>query len=50
MFVTGLQNAHAVEQQALALIDRQLDRLVRYPEVADRLRLHRWKRSSKSTG
>ncbi len=41
IFVTGLQNAHAVEQQALALIDRQLDRLVRYPEVADRLRLHR---------
>ncbi len=41
VFVTGLQNAHAVEQQALALIDRQLDRLVRYPEVADRLRMHR---------
>ena len=41
VFVTGLQNAHAVEQQALALIDRQLDRVVRYPEVADRLRLHR---------
>ena len=41
LFVTGLQNAHAVEQQALALIDRQLGRLVRYPEVADRLRLHR---------
>ena len=41
VFATGLQNAHAVEQQALALIDRQLDRLIRYPEVADRLRLHR---------
>lgn len=41
VFVTGLQNAHAVENQALALIDRQLDRLIRYPEVADRLRLHR---------
>ena len=40
-FVTGLQNAHAVEQQALGLIDRQLDRLTSYPEVADRLRLHR---------
>jgi ferritin-like metal-binding protein YciE len=40
-FVTGLQNAHALEQQALALIDRQLDRLTHYPEVADRLRLHR---------
>ena len=41
VFVTGLQNAHAVEQQALALIDRQLDRLTRYPEIADRLRSHR---------
>ncbi len=41
VFVTGLQNAHAVEHQALSLIDRQLDRLVRYPELADRLRLHR---------
>jgi ferritin-like metal-binding protein YciE len=40
-FVTGLRNAHAVEQQALAMIDRQLDRLTNYPEVADRLRLHR---------
>ena len=41
VFVTGLKNAHAVEQQALALIDRQLDRLVRYPEIAERLRSHR---------
>jgi ferritin-like metal-binding protein YciE len=41
IFVTGLQNAHAVEHQALALIDRQLDRLVHYPDVAERLRLHR---------
>jgi len=41
LFVTGLQNAHAVERQGLALIDRQLDRLVRYPEIAERLRAHR---------
>jgi ferritin-like metal-binding protein YciE len=41
VFITGLQNAHAVEHQALALIDRQLDRVVRYPEVAERLRFHR---------
>ncbi|QAY79298.1 ferritin-like domain-containing protein [Sphingosinicella sp. BN140058] len=41
IFITGLQNVHAVEQQALALIDRQLDRLVRYPEIAERLRAHR---------
>ncbi|HVM37323.1 MAG TPA: ferritin-like domain-containing protein [Sphingomicrobium sp.] len=41
VFVTGLQNAHAVENQALAMIDRQLDRLVRYPEISERLRSHR---------
>ena len=41
VFITGLQNAHAVENQALALIDRQLDRLSHYPEVTDRLRSHR---------
>ncbi len=41
LFVTGLQNAHAVEHQALALLDRQLDRYVHYPELSDRLRRHR---------
>jgi ferritin-like metal-binding protein YciE len=41
ILVTGLQNAHAVESQALSLIDRQLDRLTRYPEIAERLRTHR---------
>jgi ferritin-like metal-binding protein YciE len=41
VFVTGLQNAHAVENQSLALIDRQLDRLVRYPEISETLRSHR---------
>ena len=41
VFVTGLQNAHAVENQGLALIDRQVDRLTRYPEICERLRSHR---------
>lgn len=41
VFVTGLKNIHGVEHQALALIDRQLDHLTNYPQVADRLRLHR---------
>lgn len=41
LFVTGLQNAHGVEHQALALIDRQLDHLANYPEVSDMLRRHR---------
>ena len=41
LFVTGLKNAHGVEHQALALIDRQFDHLENYPEVAEMLRLHR---------
>ena len=41
LFVTGLKNVHGVEHSALALIDRQLDHLKSYPEVADQLRLHR---------
>ena len=41
LFITGLKNAHGVEHQALALIDRQLDHLANYPEVADILRAHR---------
>ena len=40
-FVVGLRDAHAVENQALSLIDRQLDRLKNYDEVADQLRRHR---------
>lgn len=34
IFVAGLKNAHGVEQQALALIDRQLNHLTNYEEVA----------------
>ena len=41
VFVTGLKNVHGVEHQALALIDRQLERLEHYPKVAEQLRLHR---------
>lgn len=41
VFITGLKNVHGVEHQALALIDRQLDHLANYPEVADKLRQHR---------
>lgn len=40
IFVTGLRNAHAVENQALALMKRQVERIENYPQVADRLRLH----------
>ncbi|HEX4694679.1 ferritin-like domain-containing protein [Sphingomonas sp.] len=41
LFVVGLRNAHAVEHQALALMDRQIDHLSHYPEVAQRLKAHR---------
>lgn len=41
VFVAGLKNAHAVEHQALALIDRQLDRYRHYPELSNRLHAHR---------
>ena len=41
VFVTGLKNAHALEPEARALMNRQIERLSNYPEVADRLREHR---------
>jgi hypothetical protein len=41
VFVTRLRNAHAVEHQALALMDRQSEHLANYPEVEARLRSHR---------
>src|SRR5690606_6084341 len=40
-FVAGLRNAHALENQALALIDRQLGRLEDYPDLKARLQAHR---------
>jgi ferritin-like metal-binding protein YciE len=40
IYLTGLRNQHAVEQQAIQLLERQLGRLENYPEMADRTRLH----------
>ncbi len=40
LFVTGLKNAHALEQQAEQIIERKLNRIENYPEVAERLRMH----------
>jgi ferritin-like metal-binding protein YciE len=40
IFVVGLRNAHALENEALSIMHRQLDRLETYPDVADRLRTH----------
>jgi ferritin-like metal-binding protein YciE len=41
VFITGLKNAHGVEHQALALMDRQIDHLANYPEISDMLHKHR---------
>ncbi|MBD3837023.1 ferritin-like domain-containing protein [Brevundimonas sp.] len=41
VFVAGLKNAHGVEHQALALMDRQIERARNFTEVADQLRAHR---------
>src|SRR4051794_3927573 len=40
LYVTGIQNAHALEQQAMQLMERQLDRLESYPEVKRVLQTH----------
>jgi ferritin-like metal-binding protein YciE len=40
LYITGLKNAHAMESQALAIMRPQVDRIERYPEVAERLRTH----------
>lgn len=39
-YVTGLQNAHAMETQAIEILSRQIDRLENYPELEHKLRLH----------
>lgn len=40
IFVTGLRNAHAMENQALSIMKPQLSRIENYPEVAARLDAH----------
>lgn len=40
LYVIGLRNAHAVEKQALSIMTPQVERLVHYPEVEERLRAH----------
>lgn len=40
IFITGLRNAHAMENQALAIMRPQVSRIENYPEVASRLELH----------
>ncbi|KQZ48679.1 hypothetical protein ASD54_17670 [Rhizobium sp. Root149] len=40
LFVAGLKNAHAMENQALSIIKPQLSRIENYPQVAARLEQH----------
>jgi ferritin-like metal-binding protein YciE len=40
LFITGLQNAHAMESQAHEILERQVERMDEYPELRDRLRQH----------
>jgi len=41
ILIDYLRDAYAMEQQALSIIDRQLERLENYPEMSARLRTHR---------
>ncbi|MCW6510058.1 ferritin-like domain-containing protein [Lichenifustis flavocetrariae] len=40
IYVTALQNTHAVEMQALQIMERQVERLQHYPEMEAALRRH----------
>ena len=40
LFTTGLRNQHAVENQAVSLLSRQVERLENYPEMEARMRQH----------
>ncbi len=39
-YISGLKNAHALEKQAMQIMNRQLERLERYPEMEQILRQH----------
>ncbi len=39
-YITGLVNAHALENQAISIMSRQVERLESYPEMSDQLRRH----------
>jgi ferritin-like metal-binding protein YciE len=40
LYVTGLRNAHAMENQALSIMKPQVQRIENYPQVADLLNRH----------
>ena len=40
IFLTGIQNAHAIEKEARQILSRQLERLENYPEMEALIRRH----------
>ncbi len=40
VFVAGLKNAHALENQALELMNRQVERIENYPDIKAKLQQH----------
>lgn len=40
VFLVGLRNAHAMEKQALSIMQPQADRLTHYPDLSQRLQSH----------
>jgi ferritin-like metal-binding protein YciE len=40
VYIAGLRNQHAVENQAIELLERQVGRLENYPEMRNRMREH----------
>ncbi len=40
VFITGLKNAHALENQALELMNRQVERIENYPDIKAKLQQH----------
>ena len=40
LYITGLVNAHALENQAVQLLSRQVERLENYPQMEQRMRQH----------
>src|SRR5690349_2919354 len=39
-YIVGLRNQHAVENQAIELLERQVGRLENYPEMRERMQHH----------
>ena len=40
LFITGLKNAHALENQAHEMLERQIERMKDYPDLRSKLRDH----------